>query len=421
LKEVSENYSLIKILAQERNMDDQQLRLGIDTAFDKRFSIQSNDIKQSVIQRFLQKYPFVDAERRMKQILREAEPLLPLNLSDRYFYNDKGNKSEVIAFKQTDERNTQQFQDMLTRNLGIGGPVLKPIQSDSEIVIVNEYAAFPLRLIDGLEQMREQYNRQCQYDASLIHNDFSQVFCEIIPPNAQKMEELQDVFYACLAFGVLREDNQGYAYEYFDGFLNRDERIELSSSWAEALEQLAMTESITLDLKQERDNIIQNIKQDPILWQQEYLPKLRGFIERVSKLSKADVNYPEISTVLGEKETLDKPAKQGILQRLWDYLNTEVASSGKIQTETQQYLPVSTVRTNEPQIEGANDRFERQAKSDDKSINGPIVMATLDPWKEEAETPRNLIQELEKLDDLHRRGKLSDQQFEAFKQKLLDQ
>jgi hypothetical protein len=421
LKEVSENDSLIKILAQERYMDDQQLRLGIDTAFDKRFSNQSNDVKQSVIQRFLQKYPFVDAERRMKQILREAEPLLPLNLSDRYFYNDKGNKSEVIAFKQTDERNTQQFQDMLIRNLGIGGPVLKPIQSDSEIVIVNEYAAFPLRLIDGLEQMREQYNRQCQYDASLIHNDYNQIFCEIIPPNAQKMEELQDVFYACLAFGVLREDDRGYAYEYFDGFLNRYERIELSSSWSEALEQLATTESITQDLKQERDNIILSIKQDPTLWQQDYLPKLRAFIERVSKLSKSDINYPEVSKVLGEKETLDKPEKQGILQRLWDYLNSEVTRSGKTQPETQQYLPVSAVRTDKPQIEAANDRFERQANSDGKSINNPIVTATLDPWIEEAETPKNLIQELEKLADLHQQGMLSDQQFEAFKQKLLDQ
>jgi hypothetical protein len=220
---------------------------------------------------------------------------------------------------------------------------------------------------------------------------------------------------------VLREDNRGYAYEYFDGFLNRYERIELSSSWSEALEQLAMTENITLDLKQERDNIIQNIKQDPTLWHQEYLLKLRAFIERVSKLSKADVNYPEVSAVLGEKETLDKPAKQGILQRLWDYLNSEVASSGKTQPETQQYLPVSAIRTDKTQIEATNNRFERQENNDDKSINNSIVTATLDPWVEESETPKNLIQELEKLADLHQRGMLSDQQFEAFKQKLLDQ
>jgi hypothetical protein len=414
LEEISTDDSLVRILVQERSLDDQQLRNSIDTAFDKRFSIQSNDIKQSVIQRFFQKYPFVDAERRMRQILREAEPLLPLNLSDRYFYNDKGNKSEIIAFNQTDDQIVQQFQDLLTRSLGIGEPVLKPIQSDNEIVIVNEYAAFPLRLINGLEQMREQYNRQCHYDASLVHNDYNQIFCEIIPPDARTMEELQDIFYACIAFGILSEENQGYFYEYFDNFLNDHGRIELSLTWSEALEQLASAESITQDLKQERENIIESIRRNPALWHQEYWPKLRVFIERINKLPKTDVNYLEIPSVLGEKATLDKPAKQGILQRLWDYLNNEVAKQGEILPPAQQYLPTS----NDDNIRNNSEEQTRVVQVVDDS---PVTV-TQDPWEETKNTPSTeWVQELKVLSELKKKGDLSEEDFEFAKRRLLGQ
>jgi hypothetical protein len=420
LEQISPDASLATVLVQRRSMDDQQLRNSIDTAFDQRFSIKSNDIKQSVIQRFLQKYPSVDAERRMKQILREAEPLLPLNLSDRYFYNDKGNKSQIIAFKQNDDRITQQFRDTLTRNLGIEEPILKSIQSDSEIFIVNEYAAFPLRLIEGLGQMREQYNRQCQYDMSLFHNDYNQIFSEIIPPNAQVMEELQDVFYACIALGILKEENQSYIYEYIDGFLGRTERIELSTTWTEALEQLATSENITQDLKQEREKVIDDVRHNPTQWHQEYLPKLRAFIERVSKLPKTDSNYLEISTVLGENATLEKPAKQGILRRLWDYLQSESLKIAKISSVSQASLSASINHEIRAEIKTLNDRVEKQTNND-MSCNDSLTIDTIDVWEERTEVTGNIIQELEKLARLQEQGFLSDDEVKLAKLKLLSQ
>jgi hypothetical protein len=344
LEEISTNDSLIRIFVQERSLENQQLQHNIDTSFDKRFSVQSNNIKHSVVQRFLQKYPFVDAERRMNQILREAAPLLSLNLSDRYFYNDKKKKSEVIAFKQIDnEQIVQQFQNLLTQSLGINKSILKPVQNDSEIVIVNEYAAFPLRLIDGLEQMREQYKRECLYDKALFHNDYSQVFYEIIPPDVRQFEELQLSFYGCLAFDILTESSsqQSYVFNYLDSFRRRENSIQLSFIWTEALEQLSDSPDIASSLNESFREVLLKIKQDPKQWEEFYKIKLDNFEDCIERLSEADSNFIEKETVIGAYSNLKKSGQKGILIRLREYIENLILP----QTLQPEKLPPSGRRT----------------------------------------------------------------------------
>jgi hypothetical protein len=357
LTEISADDSLVQILVQERSTDNQQLQESINTIVDKQFNSQSNTVRQSVIQRFLQKYSFADAQRRMSQILREAEPLLPLNLSDPYFYNDQGNRSEIIAFKQTDERIVQQFRELLTQGLGIVEPILKPIQNDSEILIVNEYAAFPLRLVKGLERMREQYNRQRQLNESLLHNDFNQVFLEIIPPSAREMEELQDVFYTCLAFEILKEEPHGYIFTYQD-YRNRDNSIALSLVWSEALEQLTNAHDVFKSLKKQRDQIISSICRNKNQWEQKYEPRLSDFIDRVEKLPKEDQNYSQISVVVGVKAALDRSEKDGVLQRLYDYLKREVSRQNQLSQ-----LSSNTLST-KPQLMAVVNEHQSEQNSD---------------------------------------------------------
>lgn len=160
--------SLIHFLTQDRLIDEKQLQEKIDEIVESLFGSRTLNVVQSVIKRFLQKYPFSDGETRLAQIMREADPLLPLNLSAPYFFNETGKSFKIIGFKDTDEREVKQFRDLLTRNLGIADNVLKPTQTEDEIVIINEYAALPLRLISGLQQMREQYNRQQKYESILL-------------------------------------------------------------------------------------------------------------------------------------------------------------------------------------------------------------------------------------------------------------
>jgi Tubulin like len=314
--------SILYYLVGPRNVDEQLVDSNITVAIDKIFATQSISSLQPVVARFLQKYSLASsqAERRMRQILEEAKPLLPL-IKDAYFYDDQGNKSEIIAFEKTDDRYSQQLQELLTRTVGIKDSVIKPLQNNSEIVIVNEYAAFPLRLMQGLDKMREHYDRECLQNRARIHNDYQQIFSEIIPPDARSMEEMQDAFYACLAFQTFIRQNDCYLYEIYDEFRGRNNSIELSLVWSEALEQISKAGSIAESLKERRNEIITKIQGDPSLWLETYQPQLKSCIKQVDELPKQDPNYHEISIVLGEPATLDQPAKEGILRRLWNHMD----------------------------------------------------------------------------------------------------
>jgi len=310
----------------DSQVDKQLMEKGIKISIDKRFATQKVNALQGVVTRFLEKYPFAAANNRMQQILSESKPLLPL-IKDGYFYEDQGNRSEIIAFQQADDSYSHQFNELLTNQIGIQRSVLKAVQNDGEIVIVNEYAAFPLRLIQGLDKMREHYDRECQQNKARIHNDYQQIFSEIIPPDADRMKEMQNVFYTCLAFGILKKQEDCYLYESYDNFLNRYDSIELSLIWSEALEQISKASGIADSLKQKRDDTIDKIKVTPSLWTKEYLLQLQAFIKEVDGLAKIAPNYPEVSIVLGERATLDRPATEGILRKLWNYIDRLVTEA----------------------------------------------------------------------------------------------
>jgi hypothetical protein len=222
-------------------IDETQLIAEINLIVDGLFGSRSLDSVQSAVKRFLENYSLSDRATRLEQILREAEPLLPLNTSDPYFYNDLGKSVDIIGFKDTDNREVTQFKQILFNDLGIPDNQLKPIQAEDEIVFVSEYAAFPLRLIQGLTQMRQHYLRQKSYGKGFLHNDYRVIFTDIVPPDAREMKQLQDIFYPSLAFGLLPYNQQTGLHElqYYDRLRDTHQINTLSSVWDEALEQLA--------------------------------------------------------------------------------------------------------------------------------------------------------------------------------------
>ena len=169
--------------------------------------------------------------------------------------------------------------------------------------------------------MREHYDRECSQNRARIHNDYQQIFSEIVPPDARRMEEIQDAFYACLAFGILSQQDNYYLYEVYDNFRDRNSSIQLSLVWSEALEQISKASGVADSLRDRRNSIINEIQNDPSQWTHIYLPKLRSFIQQVDRISRNSPNYPEINIVLGEEATLDRPATNGVLKRLWNYLD----------------------------------------------------------------------------------------------------
>jgi hypothetical protein len=108
--------SVISYLVGSRNVDERLVGSNITATIDKIFGTKAISSLQPAMARFLQKYPLAsgNAERRMRQIISESQPLLPLLTRDGHFYEDGGNKSEIIAFKQTDDRASQQLQELVT-------------------------------------------------------------------------------------------------------------------------------------------------------------------------------------------------------------------------------------------------------------------------------------------------------------------
>ncbi|KAB8335065.1 hypothetical protein SD80_001485 [Scytonema tolypothrichoides VB-61278] len=306
-----------------------QLQKEIDVKVDSLFASRGSNIINSVIKRFMQNYSISARSTRLTQIMHEAEPLLRLNLSDPYFHDDPAKHSKLIGFKDTDESEVKQFKNLLGQDLGIATSVLKPTQADDEILIVNEYAGFPLRLIGHLERMRNPYIREQNSATSFLHNDYRASFPDIIPPDARTIEELEDVFYPCLAFGLLQENQENHElkFQYYDASRDSSNTASLSPEWRQALEELANRKDMSQALQNRLDNEISRIERQRDLLEHEYLPKLRQFVNKVYQFPEDNPNYPYKAAVIGTPGSTDPTAKEGIIIRFRRKLDKRFTTS----------------------------------------------------------------------------------------------
>ena len=147
-------------------VDEQNLLEETNLAVDGMFGSRSISTVQSAVKRFLESYSLSDRAVRLEQIIRESEPLLALDTKDPYFRDDEEKTKKIIGFKDTDKPEITQLKNLLDKDLGVlNSSKLEPIQAEDEIIFVNEYGAFPLRLIQGLKKMREHYQRHQTYDS----------------------------------------------------------------------------------------------------------------------------------------------------------------------------------------------------------------------------------------------------------------
>jgi hypothetical protein len=337
--------SLLIFIDRERTTLD-QLQKEIDIKVDKIFASRSINIVNSVIKRFMQNYSLAARSARLAQVMQEAEPLLRLNLTDPYFREDPAKSSKLVGFKDTDELEVKQFKDLLIDNIGVEQSVLKATQAEDEILIVNEYAGFPLRLIIGLERMRNPYLREQYSPTSFLHNDYNISFPDIIPPDAQKMEELEDIFYPCLALGLLEknQENKHLEFRYYDQLRDSSNIAALSPEWTQALEELANRQDITEALRQLLDNEILVIARQPEVWDNTYSPKLRQFIQEVDKLPEDSPNSPYKGAVIGSSPNADFTPKEGIINRFRRKMNDRFKN-----LQTRSIAPSSNT-INQPEI-----------------------------------------------------------------------
>jgi hypothetical protein len=309
------------------NTNTELLRQEIDSTVNRLFGTRSATSVQSVIKRFNQKYPLSERAVRLSQILREAQPLLPLNLTTPYFHNNSAKKSQLIGFKDTDDLDVKQFHTVLTEKLAIPEHIIKPTQSEDKVLIVTEYAAFPLRLIDGLKQLQDHYYLQKKNsNNTTLHNERRDIFTDIIPPDVTKMQELQDIFYPCLAFNLIEQnpETQQLEFQYYDDLRGVYHTASLSFAWKQALQELVDNPNMARALKERLDSAIADIQNQPAKWEQHYLPQLRKFVERVDNLPDDHINYPYKSRVVGSRGTDVNSAQSGVINRFLVRMQKEI-------------------------------------------------------------------------------------------------
>ena len=263
-------------------------------------------------------------------------------------------------------------------------------------MFVTEYAAFPLRLIQGLTVMRQHYLRQRTYGSGFLHNDYRTMFTDILPPDAREMRQLQDIFYPSLAFGLLPYNQQTGLHElqYYDRLRDTYQVNTLSSFWDEALEQLANVKDMAIALSEELDKAIDDITSNPSKWKSDYLPKLREFVAIVDELPEDDPNYLYKEIVVGTRETLDTKAQEGIINRFWrrmeEKFNQQKAlNSPSLPSQDRQRLAGTTSidddRTSTKVIEpkaNQNDVWDAEIDNDDSAKNNTEIIVKLAQLKQ---------------------------------------
>ncbi|MEO1341414.1 MAG: hypothetical protein AAFV28_09815, partial [Cyanobacteria bacterium J06635_13] len=415
-------------------VDEQNLQEQINLVVDGMFGSRSLSSVQSAVKRFLESYSLSDRAVRLQQIIRESEPLLPLNTSDPYFFNDTGKSLSVIGFKDTDKPEISQFKNILFKDLGIRDSELKPIQVEDEIILVKEYAAFPLRLIQGLPQMRAHYQRQKTHGKGFLHNDYRTDFIDVIPPDAGEINNLQDIFYPSLAFELLpyNEQTQTYEFSYYDSFRDCYETTSLSYVWDEALEKLASLEDMVSALDAKLKEAIADFTSNPLRWDKHYLPMLRQFVTTVDSLAEDDPNYLYKEIVVGTRGGIQQRRQEGIINRFWQKMQDVVKSEmAKYQQRQQQQQKLNS-GTKDDLLLTEGDAVVEENKNKEIEIEielSPVQITTsqsqddavIDPDLVDSEPDRDITLKLEKLIRLKEKGVITEENFRIKEKELLDQ
>lgn len=385
---IGEEKSLIN-LVEENYINEDSLQNSIYQAVDTLFGRHSSTVINSVIKRFLQNYRGSERSIRLNQILQQAAPLLKLNKADPHYVDDSAKSSRIIGFRDTDETEVQQFKEILYNDLAIPNSEMKPTQAEDEIIIVSEYAGFPLRLIEGLDQMRKHYVKATTSAKEFLHNDAQTTFTDIIPPDANTLEDLQDIFYPSLALGLLSSNAETGQLEftYDDKMRGYEKTASLSPIWEQALETLYRQTDLATTLQDNLEAIITEIKNQPQQWEEYYRPKFQQFVQYVDNIPDTNPNYPYRDTLLGIEGTLDTPYQEGVLERFRKRMERE------IQPLLQSQEQASRV------IEGKPEKEIEEAEILEDSQQG--------------------LSELEKLIQHKEKGYLSEEEFQAAKRRLL--
>lgn len=337
-------------------------------------SHQGQQSMEPVINRFLRKYS-QNSSTRLEQIIQSSKPLLPFT-SDEFFKSSLDQEFCFVGFKDDNSPEVQRFKDYL-KQVGIQNTDLIPTQRSDEILIMHQYAAFPLRIIHNLSRWEAHYQQEIMSENRKgMHTDNQVKFELLIPPELQRLEQLEQAFFPCLALGYLESQE-------WQTFLN-------DRPWKSIFRHLNRDHEQRNHLFETYQSLKQEIYQDYQLWYSSYKNQLDTFEEQIRNLPNSNKNYAYQKRLLDQYQQNILMVQQGIISHF--------------RTDIEDYLS-NFDRPSPPVIEGGNDTIE---------VDSSIIHSSVSNRDRRRE---ELIQLQEDL----KRGIITQEEYELEKEKIYRQ
>jgi hypothetical protein len=269
----------------------------------------------SVIKLFEKKYTALESQRiRLRQLLSNGDLLLPLSLSADYYQERPEKSTRVVGFKKNiEEREITNFKRLLEDNEVTSGEQIQTTKED-EVLIVKEYGGFPIRIIRGINNFKFQYEKEKQHANFWLHNDRRISFPDVIPPEATALQKLQDIFYPCLALGIIsrNENPNGLKFSYYNNRRKANVSEDLSPNWNFALDQIILNRDLQTSLLVRLEELINSTNLAE--WKSKHCHMLVRFIQEVDSFTDNEENYRSKDLILGSSNP-DSPNRIGIIDR----------------------------------------------------------------------------------------------------------
>ena len=265
------DYSLVDLLRKTIIEDIiQKLNQVLESIFSNRIIA----LGRPVIETFLEKYqPYQpEASKRLRQILDMAEPRLTLNLNAPHY--NKGTRKSFVGFCDEQTPSVERFRNLLTQNQVTDSSWIQFTDKD-RILMVTEFAPFPLRIIEGIENYGYQYRLRIQQNKPL-HNDKRVQFNDFVPPDKDLIVRLQSLFFPCLALKFLGDYTQPILRSsYWSQRAMQMQDILLEGNWDQCMETIYNDNDLFTSLEEELKHFENGLKKDT--WGQSANKNSQGF------------------------------------------------------------------------------------------------------------------------------------------------
>ncbi|WP_041429329.1 hypothetical protein [Synechococcus sp. PCC 7502] len=369
-----------KSLVGLKNISENDLAKELPKVLAEFLSPRMQEFSGSVIKLFEKKYSAPEKQRiRLGQIIKDGGLLLPLDLRDVYFQDRPEKSLRVVGFKSSDEREVGNFKKILQDNQ-VESSEYEPTSREDEVVITSESAGFPLRIIRGIENFRFQYELQKRDPNISLHNDRRISFPDIIPPEAKAVEKLQNIFYPCLALGIIDRSgsSQEMTFSYYNNRREKEVTESLSPNWNFALEQVYLNRDMEFSIESRLEELINGTSQSE--WKSKYRPMLVRFKQEVDSFTDRDQNYRSKELILGSNQV--SPPQIGIIDkfdrkvqdRLLDKQANNVLASGEnsLASNNAQFVDAEVVSDSKVYNSSTSELEEGIKRLDDLLLDGVI-------------------------------------------------